>query len=210
MKAKIPTILAALLLSVLPASAQETYLYTNEFLAPGLSYVNNAEGFAFGFRTDSFSYGPIELQIWAMNISAGTYSLGLYSDGGGQPGTLLYSYSGTTGGAPIGNPAVISFFPDGPMSLDPDTTYYIVMPQTLAPGVLVSLAQAENGYTTAPGHDWSYQGFALQGDNGNWEPLNEFYVNSAFVEIIPESATIFFVAAGAALLLCRSRLRTGV
>ncbi len=127
MKANLSAILAAVLLAVLPASAQETYLYTNEFLAPGLSYVNNAEGFAFGFRTDSFSYGPIELQIWAMNISAGTYSLGLYSDGGGQPGTLLFSYSGIPGGAPIGNPAIISFLPDGPMSLEPDTTYYTIL-----------------------------------------------------------------------------------
>lgn len=158
---------AALLLPILPASAQQTYLYTNTFDAPGVSWVNNAEGFAFGFRTDSESYGTIELQIWAMNISAGTYSLGLYSDGGGEPGELLYSYFGTTGGAPIGNPAIISFLPEGPMSLEANTTYYIFMPQTLAPGVLISVSPSDDGYTTPPGHDWSYQGFALQAQEGS-------------------------------------------
>jgi hypothetical protein len=86
-----------------------------------------AEGFSLSSTASSFTFDSVALRVYAWSpeqVVAAIYS----DDGGGHPGTALTSLTPTI---PVANSiSDYIFTPDVPLTLDPSSTYWIVLSST--------------------------------------------------------------------------------
>lgn len=188
---------ASILISNLEEATRNT---TNVMEAPGLWAAQS-------FLTDGSSYTLISVETLLWNISEDAPSIvaELHADNGSTVGTLLATFSWSS--VPTLGPGLVTLTPGTLTTLDPNTTYWIVL-GVEGPGTL-GWSYAEGNGSTGPG---SLGAYGYSSDNGaTWGSFGTENPYQIAVNVdlaaVPEPSTVLMVFAGLIGIATASRGR---
>lgn len=138
-----------------------------------------------GFRTDGGTYllDSVTIDIDRVGDSSGNFTLRIFNEMGGLPGTMVPN--GLLAGP--GNPSIglNTYTAAGDITLAPNTTYYVVAQVTSGPGIYY----LSFTHSTSETGDWTILDYGTYSDDGgiNWitdaEYIVRISVSASSVEI---------------------------
>jgi hypothetical protein len=192
------TFLSWLLGMAVSASGQSLLSTLNNTAQGAWGIGTNGTVVAQQFTTGSQSedIGSISVDIWASPGSGTAFTVSLYDDVSGQPGTMLSNGLLSGPGAPAGSG--ISLYDATGLTLAANSTYWIVFNNTDGPEVLISNV-ASSSSTTSAGWTLDATGFYYASSPG---PYNTGYTGLATpLFSIDSPSSVPEPSAGAFLLL---------
>jgi hypothetical protein len=160
-------------------------------LGPTNTDIDNLEWVAQGFSTGTSSdltLQSVTMGLFFDNSLTAPFSVRLYNDASGVPGTVISTSSPTS----VGTTGRYTFAFSG-QELSPSTAYWVV-PNT---GVSWYRNPTETAPTAQNGSGYQYVGTSFTSNGGgSWEPINAGY--SVSVNAVPEPASLGLIAAGLA------------
>ena len=206
-----PIVLLLASLAAIPARAQTTLVSNLGQSTLGNSGVTLTDRFATAFTTDNSEAGwtldSVSLLMGTATDTSGNFFAAIYSDGSGEPGSLLETLSGAS------DPATAATYPYSSvgLNLDPNTTYHMVTG--------VSSGSGHYGWTntlsTSETGSWSITNSMNRSTDGgsSWTPLSSIQMFSVAASAIPEPGSVAVGLSAAALgfvLIARRRKQHAV
>ena len=205
---KVVVMLASCLLGAAVSASGQSLLSTLNNTAQGAWGIGTngtvvAQQFTTGGQSEDI--GSVSVDIWSSTGSGTAFTVSLYDDVSGQPGTLLSNGLLSGPGSPPGSG--ISLYDATGLTLAANTPYWMVFNNTDGPEVLISNV-ASSSFTTSAGWTLGSTGFYYASSPG---PYNTGYTGLATPlfsidspSSVPEPTVGTFLFLGGLILVARA------